>query len=100
MYKVDIAEVVTNEEGIAEMRKVMQSRTSHLLSIEDAVMYIKNMIRKEPAPPNTFFKIHGNGSLGYADSFGNPLPIPDWDKFSAALCDARGWVYNPEKMQF
>jgi len=100
MYTVEIAQIKTNENNEAVVYRMPTSRKSHFLAFEDTISNIKQLIEKEAPPSLTFFKIHGNGSLAYADEFGNPLPIKDWDKFSSALCEAKGWVFAPDKMTF
>ena len=100
MFLVDIAEVVPNDENVAEVRRAVTSRKSHFLSLEDAITHVKQLVQKEPAPAMTFFKIHGNGTTIHADSFGNPLPIKDWTAFAPALCETKQWVYDPDKMVF
>jgi len=100
MYLVNIGEVKPNEDNEAVIHKVHTSRKTHFISLEDAIVYVKQLVEKEPAPPLTFFKVHGNGTVIHTDSFGNPLPIKDWTKFAPALCEAKGWVYIPENMAF
>lgn len=100
MYLIEIAEVKPNSDNEAIIIKSHTSRKSHFLSLEDAIAHIKQLVAKEPAPAMTFFKIHGNGSLAYADAFGNPLPLRDWSAFIAALCGAKGWTFDPAKLAF
>lgn len=100
MFLVEIAQIRPTDDNEAILYKMPSSRKSHFLALEDAISHIKQLIAKEPAPPMTFFKIHGNGSLAYADAFGNPLPLRDWSAFIAALCGAKGWTFDPANLVF
>lgn len=100
MYLIEIAEVKPNSKNEAEVIKVRTSKKVYYGSLEEAIQQVKNLVAKETPPPNTFFKVHGNGSLAYTDALGNPLPIRNWEKFAPALCEARKWKFIEEKMIF
>ena len=102
MFTIDVAEVTTNENNVAEVNVFYSGHKTHYMTFEDAVVSIKQKVKSEPPPFGKviIFKIHGEGRTGYADSFGNPLPLKNWEQFAPALCEAKGWIYDEQSMKF